>query len=144
MVEDPPEDDSVVGLALTLRLPTAAVPKAIFKALAAATTAPPDDAVMVAVPFAPLALNVAIALPLMSVSVSDGSIVPKDVVKMTCVPECGGVPADSRTCAISCVVPVDDKAVAEAVNVIVDPAGASSGTRSQAATPASATRTAQA
>jgi hypothetical protein len=69
---------------------------------------------------------------LMSVSASEGTIRPSDVVKMMCVPECGGVPDCSTTWAITCAVPLTGSAVVEAVSVIVDPLGASSGTRSHA------------
>lgn len=132
IVDDPPEADRTDGLAFNDILPTAAVPTAIFRAFAALTDAPPDEAVIVAVPLAFPALNVTIARPLISVSASDGSIVPSVVVKMMCVPVCGGVPAGSSTCAISCAVPPVGTAVAAAVSVMVDPPGASNGTRSQA------------
>ena len=65
----------------------------------------------------------------MSVSVSDGWIVPSVVVKVMCVPLCGGVPAGSSTCATTCVVPLTGSAVVVVVRVMVDPDGASSGTR---------------
>lgn len=45
---------------------------------------------------------------------------------------CGGVPADSRTCAIIVVELLADSAVVDAVSVMVDPVGASSGTLWQA------------
>jgi type II secretory pathway pseudopilin PulG len=96
------------------------------------TLAPPDMAVIVAVPFALPALNVANARPPSSVETFAGSIVPSDVVKVTCVPECGGVPEASITCAITCVVPFTGSAVAATVSVMVDPDGASSGTFWQA------------
>ena len=57
---------------------------------------------------------------------------PSDVVKVTVVPFCGGVPLDSSTCAISAVVPLMGSVVALAVSVIVEPVGASSGTFWQA------------
>jgi hypothetical protein len=44
------------------------------------------------------------------------------------VPECGGVPDGSMTCAITCVVPLTGKAVVDAVIEMVEPDGASSGT----------------
>ena len=71
---------------MTMTLPTAAVPTRIFKAPVLPTFAPPDIAVIVAVPDAVPALKVTIAWPLMSVSVSAGWIVPSVVVKVTCVP----------------------------------------------------------
>jgi hypothetical protein len=66
----------------------------------------------------------------MSVSASDGCTVPSVVVKETCVPLCGGVPAASITCAMRSVEPLTGRAEAVVVNVIVDPEGARSGTRS--------------
>ena len=56
---------------------------------------------------------------------------PRLVVKVTRVPLCGAVPDASITCASNCVVPLTGSAVAEAVSVIVDPLGASNGTRVQ-------------
>jgi type II secretory pathway pseudopilin PulG len=84
--------------------------------------------VIVAVPFALPALNVTTARPLLSVVETAGSIVPSDVVKVISVPECGGVPDASMTCATTCAVPFTGNAVAATVSVIVDPDGASSGT----------------
>jgi hypothetical protein len=60
-------------------------------------------------------------------------MVPSVVVKTTWVPLCGGVPAASITCAISCTVPSAAEAFDAAVNVMVEPEGARSGTFSQAA-----------
>jgi len=71
---------------LTMTLPTAAVPIRIFSAPAEPTLTPPEMAVIVAVPDAPPALKIAIAWPLMSVSVSEGKTAPSVVVKETCVP----------------------------------------------------------
>ena len=131
MVELPPAAGISVGLADTITRPTAAVPTAILIALAAATVTPPDDAVIVAVPFVAPASKMARTRPLMSVSPSGGLTWPSVVVKMMCVPEWGGVPAGSTTCAINCAVPFTERAVADDVSVIVDPFGASRGTRSQ-------------
>ena len=58
---------------------------------------------------------------------------PSVVVNVTAVPLCGGVPADSSTCAVITAVPLAGSAVAPATSVIVEPVGASSGTFSQAA-----------
>ena len=93
----PPNAGIRVGFALTWTRPTPAVPTAIRIALVPLADAPPELAEMIAVPFIPPALNVVRARPLTSVSTSDGSIVPSDVVKITCVPLCGGVPAASIT-----------------------------------------------
>ncbi len=128
IVAVPPMDGMVAGLALTFTWPTAAVPTAIFTALALLTLAPPEIAVIVAVPFALPALNVTNARPLTSVVAVDGWIVPSDVVKVTSVPECGGVPDASITCAITGVAPLTGRAVAATVSVMVDPEGARSGT----------------
>jgi type II secretory pathway pseudopilin PulG len=57
---------------------------------------------------------------------------PRVVVKVTAVPLWGGVPLASITCAMRSVDPLVGNAVVEAVSVIVDPVGASSGTLSQA------------
>ncbi len=133
MTDVPPVAGTMVGFALSTTRPTAAVPTGMRNALPDATVAPPDDAVITAVPFELPALNVTTTRPEMSVSASDGSIVPSDVVKMMCVPECGGVPLGSMICAMSCVEPFTGNAVASDVNVIVDPLGASNGTRWHAA-----------
>ena len=100
-----------MGFAATTTRPTAAVPTAILTAFAPLTEAPPELAVIVAVPLALPALNVTTARPLTSVSISVGSIVPSDVVKITCVPVCGGVPPASIIWAISCVAPLTGRAV---------------------------------
>jgi hypothetical protein len=113
--------------------PTAAVPTAIFTAPLAPVVAAPEAAVMVAVPFIPFALKVAIARPLISVSISAGSTTPSVVVKMTWVPGWGGVPAGSMIWAISWAVPLAEIALLDAVRVIVEPDGARRGTSSQAA-----------
>ena len=60
-VDEPPSAGTSVGFALTMTLPTAAVPTRIFSAPLAPTLAPPDIAVMVAVPDATPAANVAVA-----------------------------------------------------------------------------------
>jgi type II secretory pathway pseudopilin PulG len=112
--------------------------------LAPLTLAPPEIAVIVAVPFALPALNVASARPPASVVTFAGSIVPSDVVKVTSVPECGGVPDASITCAISCVEPFTGKAVAATVSVIVEPDGARSGTFWQPAANTDTVRSAEA
>jgi len=150
MIDVPPVAGMSVGFALTTTRPTAARPIAIFTTFVAVVVvvvevlvpvedplwvvppAPPEIAVIVAVPFELPAWNATTARPLTSVSASDGTTVPSDVVKITCVPECGGVPDASITCAMICVVPFSGSAVARDVNVIVDPVGASSGTLSQA------------
>src|SRR5205085_10639354 len=105
-----------------------AAPTAMLMALVPLIDAAPEDAVTVAVPDVVPALNVATARPLMSVSTVPGSMEPSVVEKITCVPLCGGVPADSSTCATSCVVPLIGSAVADETRVIVEPVGASSGT----------------
>ncbi len=57
---------------------------------------------------------------------------PSVVVKVTCVPLCGGVPAASITCAMIVVVPLNGRQSWQIVSVMVEPDGASSGTRWQA------------
>jgi hypothetical protein len=128
IVEVPPCAGTTVGLALTETRPTAAVPTAIFTAFVPLALAPPEAAVIVAVPFAVPDLNVATARPLMSVPTLAGSIVPSVVVKITWVPECGGVPLGSNSWATSWAVPFTGNAVVAAVNVITEPDGASNGT----------------
>lgn len=95
--------------------------------------APPEDAAMIATPFAPFGLKVTVARPAASVLATDGSTVPSVVVKITCVPLCGGVPADSRTCATIVAVPPAAIALVEVVSVIEEPVGARNGVFSQAA-----------
>ena len=131
IVDAPPIDGSSVGFAFTETRPTAAVPTAILTAFAVGTLAPPDRALMIAVPFEFPALKVTMARPAESVCASEGSIVPRLVVKVTSVPLCGGVPDASITWAMSCVVPFTGSAVVEAVREIVEPLGASSGTLEQ-------------
>ncbi len=68
----PPLAGTVSGFAFTETRPTAAVPTKIFSAPVAPVVAPPETAVIVAVPFEPPATNVAVTCPLTSVSASDG------------------------------------------------------------------------
>ena len=97
IVDEPPIAGIRVGVAVTATRPTAAVPTAILTAFVPLALAPPELAVIVAVPFAVPDLKSTTARPLMSVDAVKGSIVPSVVVKMTWVPECGGEPAGSRT-----------------------------------------------
>lgn len=106
--------------------------------------APPDDALISAMPLAPLARKVTEARPLASVLISDGSMVPSVVIKSTRVPLWGGVPEDSRTCATMVVEPFADSAVVGVVRVMDDPVGASSGTFSHAVARTAAMATATA
>jgi type II secretory pathway pseudopilin PulG len=135
IVERPPVAGSRVGFAETRTLPTAAVPTATLATfeleVAELDPAPPEVAVMIAVPLAVPALNLTITRPPL-VRASDGSIDPKVVVKVTTVPSWGAVPACSSTVAVMSVVPFTDSAVLPAVTVIVDPVGASNGTFWQA------------
>jgi hypothetical protein len=89
--------------------------------------------VIVAVPEPALATYLTTTLPSISVSASDGRTIPRFVVKEMCVPLCGGVPLASITCAMMLVVPLVEAPSPAAVNVMVDPLGASSGTLSHAA-----------
>jgi hypothetical protein len=115
-------------LAVRLTRPTAAVPIAILIAFEPLALTPPEIAVITAVPLFVPAENVATAWPFTSVCALAGWMVPRFVVKVTCVPECGGEPDAAMTCARICVVPFTGSAFAPAVKVITDPDGASSGT----------------
>jgi hypothetical protein len=128
-----PPEGMVAGDGFTTTRPTAAVPTAILTAPLVPVVAAPEEAVIVALPLRPLPLKSTIARPLMSVSTSDGSTTPSVVVKITCVPGCGGVPAGSSSCAISWAVPLAEIALVEDVRMIVEPDGARSGTLSHAA-----------
>ena len=72
IVADPPVDGTVAGLAFTDTRPTAAVPTAILMAPALPVVAPPDMAVIVAMPLAVPAKNLTCTRPLISVSASNG------------------------------------------------------------------------
>lgn len=54
---------------------------------------------------------------------------PSDVENVTCVPACGAVPALSMTCATIVAVPLRGRTDVAVVNEMLDPDGASSGTR---------------
>ncbi|HXI30937.1 MAG TPA: hypothetical protein VNG89_21010 [Vicinamibacterales bacterium] len=95
----PPVDGSVAGLAARPTPPTAAAPMRIWIAFAAVTAMPPEMAVIAATPEDVPAINVVTARPVTSVSTSGGSKRPRVVVKVTRVPECGGVPPPSTICA---------------------------------------------
>jgi hypothetical protein len=86
IVVDPPVFGTVAGLALTVTRPTAAVPTAILIAPWVPVEAPPDSAVIVAVPFAVPALNFTITRPVASVRASAGSMDPSVVTKEMNVP----------------------------------------------------------
>jgi len=103
---------------------------AILRALTPLALDPPEFAVITAVPLIVPALNIASARPLTSVSTSDGTTEPSVVVKATCVPECGGVPLASITCTLMRVLPFSGSAVTVELMVIMEPAGANSGTLS--------------
>jgi hypothetical protein len=146
MVLAPPVAGSDVGLADTFTRPTAAAPTAILSVrsppdavppvvpvvpvppVPLEVVAPPEAAPIVAIPLAVPARNETVTRPLTSVLASTGSMVPNVVVKVTLVPLCGGVPDDSRTCAIIVATPLIGRAVAAEVKVIVEPVGANSGT----------------
>jgi hypothetical protein len=86
MVVVPPVFGTVAGFAFTVTRPTAAVPTEILSAPAAPVVAPPEIAVIVAVPFALPELNFTTTRPLVSVRASEGSIEPSVVVKVMTVP----------------------------------------------------------
>jgi hypothetical protein len=131
IVDWPPVAGTSVGFADMFTRPTAALPTRILTTLLLVTDAPPDRAVIVAVPDCVPARNVTLARPLTSVEASPGWNVPSDVVKDTCVPLWGGVPAGSITCAVMVVDPFTGRTFVDAINVIDDPDGARSGTFSQ-------------
>ena len=89
---------------------------------------------MTAEPLADPLANLTTTRPPTSVSATAGIIVPSVVVKVTCVPLWGGVPAASSTVAMMSVVALTGSAVVEAVRIIVDPVGAINGTFSHAET----------
>ena len=66
------------------------------------------------------------------VRASRGSTVPSDDVKVTTVPFCTGVPADSMTTAVISVLPLIGSTPSPETSRIVVLVGASSGTLSQA------------
>jgi hypothetical protein len=124
-VDVPPLAATVPGDALIPMVADAAAPMAILIALVPLAETPPERAVIVAVPELLPATNLTTTRPEMSVSASDGWMVPRFVVNVTTVPLCGGVPPASITCAMMSVVPFDGSADASAVSVMVDPLGAS-------------------
>jgi type II secretory pathway pseudopilin PulG len=132
IVETPPCDETVVGLAPTTIRPTAAAPTAILAAPFVPVVTPPETAMMVAVPDSVPATNATATRPPESVSASGGTIDPSDVVKETSVPLFGGVPAGSITCATIRVFPLSGRVCASVVKTIVEPEGAMSATRSHA------------
>ena len=68
----PPRAGTRAGLALTLTLPTAAVPMRILIEFVPLADTPPEIAAIVAVPEPALATYFTLTRPLMSVSASDG------------------------------------------------------------------------
>jgi hypothetical protein len=146
-VEVPPVFGTSAGLAFTETRPTPAVPTAILTAppvvvvvvppvevlVPPAVVAPPDVALMTAVPLLGPERNLTITRPAGSVRASAGSMDPRVVVKETTVPLCGGVPAASRTFAMMSVSELTGRTLVDAVKVIVEPVGARRGTSSQAA-----------
>jgi type II secretory pathway pseudopilin PulG len=147
---DPPFAPSDCGTAVTVTVFAAAVPT--FSVVD--VDAPPENAVIVAVPLAVSVMSVTVTSPL-CVRASAGSIRPSVVVKVTTVPFWTGVPAAARV-----VVVVPDPAAATPFSITVAtivtrllretdvvcgksemtlPVGASSGTLSHAAMKASGT-----
>src|SRR5690349_11686358 len=72
IVVEPPREETDAGFARRITRPTAAVPSAILIAPSVPVVAPPEIAVIVAVPFAPLATKVTDTRPLTSVDTSEG------------------------------------------------------------------------
>jgi hypothetical protein len=71
IVDEPPSEGTVAGVALTITFCTPAEPTRIFSAPFVPVVAPPEIAVIVAVPDDPL-VNIAVARPLESVVASFG------------------------------------------------------------------------
>ena len=100
----PPPAATVPGVALSTTRAAAAAPTLICSSLevvvepdeAEPLETLPDVARMVAVPDEPPARNFTVTLPL-CVLASTGSNVPRLLEKMTVVPFCAAVPADSMT-----------------------------------------------
>lgn len=82
MVAWPPCDETDCGFALSTTRATAAVPTEILSAPVLPVVAPPDTAVIVAVPLEPFAKNVAVARPPTSVLTSEGSTRPSVVANV--------------------------------------------------------------
>jgi len=125
----PPLAATLVGLALRLTAFAAAAPTVSVNASEAA---PPEIALIDAVPDWPLPTNRAVATPL-SVRASTGASAPRFVVNVTVVPFWTGVPLDSSTVARTSVVPFAWTMVLAVDRVIVDSRGASSGSLSHVA-----------
>lgn len=124
----PPLAATLVGLALRLTAFAAAAPTVSVNASEAA---PPEMALIDAVPDWPLATNRAVATPF-SVRASPGDSVPRFVVKVTVVPFWTGVPLGSSTVARISVVPFACTTLLAVDRVMVEDCGASSGSLSQA------------
>ena len=126
---------------------TAAAP---IRTLSGSALAPPEKAVILAVPDLPSAVSLTVTRPLF-VRASKGSILPNDVVKVTSVPLCTGVPADvvvvaapppppvpvltvpfSIRTAMMSVLPLIGRTLVAEIKVMTVPAGATKGTLSHA------------
>ena len=129
MWETPPVLGTRVGSAFTRTVPTAAAPIGI-EILAAAWLAP-ENALISAVPERSPALSRTVALPPF-VRASAGSMLPREVVNVTTVPFCTGVPPLSSTLAVTSAEPPSGSNCVLVNNVIVVPVGARSGTLSHA------------
>lgn len=125
----PPVDGTDAGFAVTLTRPAAAAPTDSSRA---SDAAPPEIALIDALPDWPLPRNCTAATPL-SVRASAGDSVPRFVVNVTVVPFWTGVPLGSSTVARMSVVPFAWTTVLADDKVIVEDCGASSGSLSQAA-----------
>lgn len=135
----PPEAGTLVGAALTSTRSAAAAPMVTSSVL----LAPPENAVSVALPDRPSAISLTVTLPLF-VRASAGSILPRVVVNDTSVPLWTGVPEPavalapvpvepfSMSTATTSVEPLIGNVLEVDTRVMTVPAGASSGTLSQA------------
>jgi type II secretory pathway pseudopilin PulG len=115
--------------------PTAAAPTRISMS---SDLLPPEKAPILAAPDWAPAMKRTVTWPF-CVRASRGSMVPSDEVKVTTVPFCTAVPADSITTAVISVLPATGSTPSPATSRIVVLVGASNGTLSQAE-PASAAR----
>jgi type II secretory pathway pseudopilin PulG len=147
----PPDAPRACGVVVSSTVFTPAVP--IFNCVV--EDAPPENAVIVAVPLAPPLINLTDTWPLW-VRASEGSMRPSVVVKLMRVPFWTGVPAPLRVVVVVPLpVPVpalaapfsitvammvtslfNDTVVVTGINEITVPVGASSGTLSHAASSA--------
>lgn len=154
MVAVPPSCETLEGLAVTTTVVAAAAPITIETpdpvVVVGAAPVPveaepdvelePENALMTAVPDCEPALKMTVAL-LFDVATSVGVTVPSEVVKVTIVPFCTGLPPLSSTLAVISAVPLIGRTCAFVYSLIVVPVGAKRGTLSHATSSATAAST---